>query len=319
MYRVPILITLFNRPDHTEKLILTLNNINPEKIYIFIDGPRKNNEQDIINCNKVFEITKKINSYTNVLRKKSEKNLGCKEAVSTALNWFFSNEKSGIILEDDCLPNNDFFKFCFWGLNKFESQSQIAGITGNNFLNDKIFLKESFYYSKYAHCWGWATWKRVWEKYDKNMSFWNEYKLSNDWVNFFEKNIEKRYWTKILNNVFNGKIDSWAYPWNLCLWKEKKMIITPSVNLVENIGFGKEATHTDGINQNFSYKVSKLPEPYDLPQDFKINKAADNFVFNHHFRGKNYLWPYRLLYLIFLFFKNPYNFCNKVLKTVLSK
>ncbi len=319
MYKVPILITLFNRPHHTEKLITYLNDINPEKIYIFIDGPRKNNGQDIINCKKVFEMTKKINSNITILEKKSDINLGCKEAVSRALKWFFSEEKWGIILEDDCLPNKDFFKFCFWGLAKFENQNHIGGITGNNFLNGKIFLKDSFYYSKYAHCWGWATWKRVWEKYDKNISFWNEYKNSEDWINFFEKNVEQKYWTKILNNVFSGKINSWAYPWNLCLWREKKMIVTPSVNLVQNIGFGKEATHTDGIDQSFDYRVSDLPEPYIFPKDYKINNEADNFVFKYHFKGKNYLWPYRLIYFSFLFLKNPYNFCNKALKTILSK
>ena len=134
-------------------------------------------------------------------------------------------------MEDDCLPHLDFFKFCKINLSRYKNEKLIGCITGNNFQN-KINKKETYYFSKYPHCWGWATWARAWNVYEKNITFWPKYKKTSNWKNKFISKIEQKYWTRIFDKIFFRKIDSWAYPWTLCLWKNKMLTVTPSINLV---------------------------------------------------------------------------------------
>ena len=202
-------------------------------MYIFSDGPRKLNKFDLKQNKKCKELIEKIKWSKKIKRKYLKKNLGCKNAVSKGITWFFKNESKGIILEDDCIPTKSFIEFCEWGLSKFKNNKEIGSITGNNFLNMKIKLKSSFYFSKYAHCWGWATWRDRWMLYNKHISFWNTFKKSQKFEKLFNIKVENRYWKKIFTNVYHEKIDSWAYPWNLCLWFNNKLVLTPKYNLVK--------------------------------------------------------------------------------------
>ena len=106
--------------------------------------------------------------------------------------------------------------------------------------------------------------------------------------------------------VSKNQIDSWAYPWNLCLWYKKKIIVTPKFNLVKNIGYGKSATHTFNKNENISYSIKKLKKPYKFTKNMKINSFADDYVFKNHLKGFNFLWPNRLFFLIKTVLTNPY-------------
>ncbi len=301
----PVLLIIFNRPSETEKLIKKLSIYKPEKIYVFSDGPRKYSKTDFINCEKAKLIVKKISWKCHLKKNYLRKNLGCKKAVSKGISWFFKHEKRGIILEDDCMPTKDFFEFCTWGLKKFNNNNKIGSITGNNFLNENIKINNTYYFSKYAHCWGWATWRNRWKIYDGNLKFWNKWQKSKNFKDVFNSDLEKKYWLKIFKNVKKNKIDSWAYPWNLCLWYHNKIIVTPKSNLVRNIGFSKDATHTYLKSDNVSYQVKKLKKPYIKELNYKINQQADNYVFKNHFKGQNYLWPYRFIYIINLLITNP--------------
>ncbi len=300
----PLLLLIYNRPKETQILITRLKKFKPKYLYIFSDGPKKNKKDHDLNleCKKIID---KINWEVKIKKYYLKKNYGCKHAVSIGLDWFFKNEKKGIILEDDCIPSISFFKFCSWGLDKFQNNKKIGSITGNNFLRSKVKINNSYYFSKYAHCWGWATWKDRWKLYNKNISFWEKWKNSKNFKNLFNLSLEKRYWTKIFNNSYKNKIDSWAYPWNLCLWYNKMLVLTPKFNLVENIGAGKSATHTYIKSDNVNYKVKLLKKPYKNTELIKINIKADNYVFYNHFRAKNYLWPYRLNYILKLLIFNP--------------
>ena len=300
----PLLILIYNRPKETQVLIKKLKKLKPKCLYIFSDGPKKNNNDFKLNleCKKIID---KINWTTQIKKKYLNKNHGCKLAVSAGLDWFFKNEKKGIILEDDCIPSTSFFRFCTWGLNKFENNKKIGSITGNNFLKSQVKIKSSYYFSKYAHCWGWATWRNRWKLYNKDISFWKKWKSSKNFKNIFNLTLEEKYWIKIFNNSYKNKIDSWAYPWNLCLWYNDMLVLTPKNNLVENIGIGSLATHTYIRSDNVNYKTRILKKPYKNLNQIRINTKADNFVFNNHFRGKNYLWPYRFIYILKILISNP--------------
>ena len=169
MRNVPVLILAYNRPIYTKKLIAALKKIKPKNIYISCDGP-KNNQEDINNCNQTRDVFNSINWNCNIKTNYFPNNLGCRKGISRGINWFFKYEKQGIILEDDCIPTNYFFYFCNKMLMKYKNNPKVHCIGGVNFLKTKN-IKESYYFSKYNHCWGWATWKNSWELNDPDIKF----------------------------------------------------------------------------------------------------------------------------------------------------
>ncbi len=311
MRNVPVLILAYNRPIYTKKLIEALKKIKPKNIYISCDGP-KNNQEDINNCNQTRDVFNSINWNCNIKTNYFPNNLGCRKGISRGINWFFKYEKQGIILEDDCIPTNYFFYFCNKMLMKYKNNPKIHCIGGVNFLKTKN-IKESYYFSKYNHCWGWATWKNSWELNDPDIKFWPKFKKSKNWNTYHESKLEKKYWTKIFNNTFNRKIDSWAYPWTLSLWKVGGLTVTPKYNLVNNIGTGQNTTHSSFREKKY-FSKKNLKKTLVHPDKIIKNKLADNYVFETHFNGKNYLYPWRVLFLIKLFIKNPFKFLSKSFK-----
>ena len=225
MYQdIPILVLGYNRPDHIRKLILSLRKVKPKKIYISLDGP-KDNPDDINKNNIVKKEIQKINWKCKIKKKYNKKNLGCRESVSRAISWFFKENRFGIILEDDCIPKKSFFIFFKKIDEKFFNNKKIFAISGSNFFNKTI--KDDFFFSKYNHCWGWATWRRAWKYYDNKLTFWSKWKYSKQWKYLHDNIIEKKFWEKIFNNVFKKKIDSWAYVWTCSVWKKNGLTIIP--------------------------------------------------------------------------------------------
>jgi len=168
----PILFLVFNRPDTTKIVFDEIKKSQPKKLFIAADGPRNGNYEDTENCEIVREIVTGVDWDCDVHTLFRKKNLGCKHAISGALDWFFSNVEDGIILEDDTLPHPKFFRFCEELIARYRNQKNIIAISGDNFQHGKRRGENSYYFSKYVHIWGWATWKRAWELYDVNMKEW---------------------------------------------------------------------------------------------------------------------------------------------------
>jgi hypothetical protein len=312
MYKIPILILVYNRPDFLKRLIFVLKKIKPKKIYIKGDGPKQDSDNE--KCRAVKKVIKNINWNCRVMTNFNKKNMGCRASVSDGINWFFTKEEMGVILEDDCLPNNSFFKYCEILLKKFYSNKNIFVISGSNF-QEKVWGKNDYYFSKYNHCWGWAAWRRSWNYYDDKMSFWTEWKKTKSWKLFNKSLIERLYWEKIFNKVYRKKIDSWAYVWTACALKNKGLTITPNVNLIENIGFDKRATHTINLKKDYKYRGSKeIVWPLKHPKLVKVNKQADSYTFYNHFKGIYYLWPWRLFYIFSILVTDPKLFILKIIK-----
>lgn len=311
MKKVPILILAYNRPDHSKKLLNRLKLIKPKSLYINIDGPK--DIKDKINCNLTIKCWNSINWKCKVSYKINKKNFGCRKSVISALRWFFKKEKMGIILEDDCIPSESFFKYCNLMLNIYKNSNVVGAISGNNFSKEK--RKKDIYFSKYFLCWGWATWRRSFNLLDATMKNWPKFQKSKIWNNLFDLNIEKKYWKKILNYTKNQKIDSWAYVWMFSMWCNRSLTILPKKNLVKNIGFDDKATHTNNLKSEFNlYKSYKLNIKKENVLKYKIyrNRSLDKDLFNNHFKGKNFIWPYRIIFLINLIISNPLFFFKKL-------
>ncbi|NCC71213.1 hypothetical protein EOM09_06535, partial [bacterium] len=205
----PILLLIFNRPDTTLKVLRSIRSVKPSKLYVACDGPRKDKsgEKDIVDLTREM-ILKNIDWDCTIRTLFRPNNLGCRLSVSSAIDWFFSNEEDGIILEDDCLPNLSFYGFCEFLLNYYKDNKKIMHITGDNFAPN-VFDGSSYYFSKIQHCWGWATWADRWKYYGTSLS---GYDINNIKKFSTNENVQE-YWLEILKKMKNNEIDSWAYQW----------------------------------------------------------------------------------------------------------
>ena len=296
MTRSSIAYIVFNRPKHTSLSFDIIRAQQPPKLFIIADGPRNAHSEDLKNCKAVRDILKKIDWPCEVYRNYSEYNLGLKQRVSSGLNWVFNHVDRAIILEDDCIAHPDFFKFCETLLDLYYEDIRVSAITGNNFQDGKWRGDASYYFSKYPHCWGWATWKRAWQQYKGNIPFWSEWSKSDAWLKHVTDKIERNNWEQIFKMVQEEKIDSWAYPWTASVWYKNGLTATPNINLVSNIGFGANSTHTKDKNSKSANMPTKELGALKHPKIIQINLEADRYTFDNHYNGKYSRYPYNLIY-----------------------
>lgn len=310
----PIVFTIFNRPQLTKKSFEAIRNQKPSSLFIIADGPRTTHFKDKELCNEVRKLVEIIDWPCKVYRNYSVSNLGLKKRTISGLNWVFTQTDRIIFLEDDNLPHPDFFKFCENLLKKYSDDKKVSVISGSNFQNGISRGKASYYFSKYPHNWGWATWKRTWDKYDGDIKFWPSWRESEDFKKKFPQKLERKFWKKIFDQSYSGKIDSWGYPLFACMMKQDLLTATPNFNLISNIGFGEASTHTKDAknplsNLNLS-SINNLTHPIKIEADFE----ADNYDFNTNFIEKDSLFPRNLLFLpgrLKGFFIKKFNKLNK--------
>lgn len=269
----PILFLIFNRPDITKKVFEEIRKQKPKYLFIAADGPREEKAGDIQKCKNAREITLGVDWDCELKTLFREKNLGSKYAVSSAITWFFDHVEEGIILEDDCIPNPTFFPYCTELLNKYKDDLKIMHISGCN-LNDSLkFGSGSYYFSHYANTWGWATWKRAWNKYDLEL---NDRKLYSKLItSTFKYYSERLFWNSRIELINSNRVDAWDYQWLFSIWKEKGICLNSNYNLVTNIGFGPDATHTTGespfIDSETKYLVNiNHPSSSQIIEDAEI-------------------------------------------------
>jgi hypothetical protein len=318
--KIPILLLVYNRYEETRKLIKILRKIKPNKIYIAADGPKLQDKNDFVECLKVRKLFDQIKWKCKIYKHYNNNNLGCKISISRSINWFFKKVKQGIILEDDCMPNKDFFKFCNLMLKKYENNKKIFCISGSNYTNNvrKVIKNESsYYFSKYPHCWGWATWRRAWKYNNLNINFWTKYKNTDSWKQLHNDRTEKIYWEKIFNNAYKNNFNSWAYSWTLSVWKKKGLTIIPKKNLIENIGVGSHSENNFFRTKNDIYKSYFLNNFNKHPRIMETNQKKDLKVFYSHYKPFNYLYPWRIKHLLLILLKNPILFAKKVFKNTI--
>ncbi|MFB2921979.1 MULTISPECIES: glycosyltransferase family 2 protein [Aerosakkonema] len=281
----PIAFFIFNRPHLTKIVFDAIAKAKPKKLLVVADGPRFPEEDE--KCqNARAAVMNNIDWECEVLTNFSEPNLGCKDRVSSGLDWVFAEEEEAIILEDDCLPHPSFFRFCETLLERYRYDERVMMISGDNFQLGKSRTEYSYYYSKYTHIWGWASWKRAWQYYDVNMKSWPEYKNLNLISSVCEDQLEQKYWTDIFDIVFNGGMNTWDYQWLYGCWCQNGLSILPDCNLVSNIGFGNEGTHT-----SYESPWAELPTSdvgnIEHPPFMVRHRDADNYTFDYLFGGKN--------------------------------
>jgi hypothetical protein len=287
----PVLLLIFNRLHTTKKVIEVLQRVRPARVYIAADGARPSKDGEVFVCNEVRDyVLNAINWECEIITNFQEHNLGCGKHVSNAISWFFTQEEQGIILEDDCIPHIDFFNYCTELLEKYKDNETIFTIGGNNFQVQTIG-NASYYFSTYGHIWGWATWKRAWEKYQYDLNTYDEKTMRKRMKHYFKNLQTFDYWWRIFELMRTDPVDTWDYQWSFCQWYNKGLSIMPNVNLVSNIGHGVDATHTkDFVEGILEHPIQALPE-IKHPTKIALQRTADNHSFYTNFekRKPNYL------------------------------
>ncbi len=279
MFKTPILLLIYNRPDLTEKVSQQIQKIDPKYLYIASDGPKNSKDKKIVNKTRGIVLNNiKSQCETRTLFRKE--NWGCKRAVSLAINWFFQNVEKGIILEDDILPNKAFFYFCENLLNKFENDQRVMHISGFSHTPYPNY-DYSYYYSKYTPVWGWATWKRSWKYYDIQMLKLKKFLKENRAYDIYSTPQQAKNRIRILKSVRNNKIDTWDYQWNFSCICENALSIIPKIPLTQNIGFSQNATHTKKTPKHLD---RNLPKNLHFPLKHPILKIVDKSKDQKHFK-----------------------------------
>lgn len=276
----PVAFIIFNRPDTTAQVFSEIARARPTKLLVISDGPRADRpgEENIVAATR--EIIKQVDWECEVLTNYSEFNLGCKRRVSSGIDWVFEQVEEAIILEDDCLPDPSFFRFCQDLLERYRYDRRIGLISGDNFQFGNRRNDDSYYFSKYTHIWGWASWRDRWSgSYDVSLEKWPLARDEGWLADMLVDKSEASYWRGIFERVYRGEIDTWDYQWVFANWAEGWMSVTPSVNLISNIGFGGDATHTQQSSIFADMNVEEIHFPLKHPQFMVRNTVADLYTY----------------------------------------
>ena len=267
---------VFNRPETTQKIFAEIAKVRPQKLFVVADGPRPDRPGERDLCETVRKITSKVDWDCEVLTSHAEENMGCARRVSSGIDWVFANAEEAIFLEDDCLPHPSFFRFSDELLEEFRDNEQIMTISGANFQFGSRRWDYSYYFSRFVHVWGWASWRRAWKFYDVHMSLWPMMR-DGGWLNDVLGNkSEVRYWTAVFDQAYQGNARTWDYQWLFACWVRSGLSIIPNVNLVSNIGFGAGATHTgDERGKAAGIPVREMTFPLMKPPIVVRDSRAD--------------------------------------------
>lgn len=284
--KTPVVFLIFNRPDLTDRVFERIAEAQPRQLFVVADGPRPDREQDARLVEATRRILDRVDWPCDVRKNYAETNLGCKHRVASGLDWVFDQVEEAIVLEDDCVPEPTFFPFCEELLDRYRDDERIMVIAGANFQQGQSRTKYSYYFSKYAHCTGWASWRRSWQHFDVGMRNWPSFREEGGLQAMSDSVREEQYWLNTLEREYQGLIDSWALAWHFACWSQDGLTILPDENLITNIGFRHDATHVTNEYDPFANVPTGRIEEIEHPPCVVRNKAADVHTFHQRFRAK---------------------------------
>lgn len=282
----PILVIAFNRPDHLQVLIARLREMQPTDLYVAIDGPRDHVPGDFERVQECRDLLETIDWECELRTLIRETNLGCGAGVSTAITWFFEHVQQGVILEDDIIPTHSFFPFCETLLQRYRDNERVFAISGCNFVPPEGLSQPDapYRFSQVPHIWGWATWRRSWERYHLDIEGWQKaLSPSALWLRAGRSVSGAVYWASTFELLARKKVDTWDGQLVFASMLVNQWTATSNVNLIENIGFGEDATHTVEDRQELQ-PVGEMHLPI-AEVTVQLDVQADVWTRQHHFRA----------------------------------
>lgn len=278
-FDVPILFLVFNRPETTARVFEKIKEIKPRRLFIAADGPREGREGEKEKCEAVRDLVlKNIDWPCEAKTLFRAQNLGCGKAVSGGISWFFEHVDEGIILEDDTLPAHSFFEFCKILLDRYRNADKVKMIGGSNYSNREIECKSTYYFTAFPHIWGWATWKRTWDEYDFTLNSIREDEVRGLLRKYFQSREVINSWVNNYDIVKDGKTFPWDFQLGFSILKNGGFNIVSATNIVTNIGFGAEATHTTSENDELANATLTEVSHIVHPEKITIDKIQDGYT-----------------------------------------
>lgn len=278
MFNTPILLITFNRPDHTRRVLTEILKQEPQSLYVSQDGAREGNENDRIKCQEVRDVISELTSAYAISNKHftlctlyQPHNLGCGSGPQAGITWFFENVEQGIIMEDDCLPHPDFFGYCEELLKRYKDNPQVQFINSTLY-HDRWKCDASYGFSHYMVTGAWAAWRSTWQGFDLDLLGLNAWKFRRQVLRLTENRAEANWWYFKVKEIQadKSKKSYWDYQMQIHLFRNNALTIHPKVNLISNIGFDPEGTHThvdDGRGDKAVYSILPLTHPKCLRVD----------------------------------------------------
>jgi hypothetical protein len=283
--KTPVAFLIFNRPDVTEQVFAAIARAKPPTLLVVADGPRASRAGEAEKCEQARAIIERVDWDCRVLKNYAAENMGCRRRVSSGLDWVFETVEEAIILEDDCLPAPSFFPYCDALLEKYRDDSRVMVVSGDNFQRGVRRSPYSYYFSKYNHVWGWASWRRAWEHFDVDMATWPQFRDAGLLRSLCQSHAEERLWTSIFNRVHAHEIDTWDYNWTYACWSQGGLTILPEMNLVSNLGFRADASHTKSRSWVAELATGEMGE-IRHPPFVQRNAIADANTYANVFKAR---------------------------------
>lgn len=284
MFPTPVVLIIYRRPELARQVFDVIRDIQPSELFVIADGPKDESETEV--CQSTRRVVERIDWNCRLTTDFSDHNLGPRHRVVTGLEGVFRAVDRAIVLEDDCVPSPSFFEFCQQLLEYYAGDQRVWEIGGCNFQMGHSRTKASYYFSKYVHTWGWATWRRSWEKFDPDIESWPTLRNNGALGSVWASRAEEAYWTRVFDRVHDGRISTaWDFQWLYAMWCQGARSVVPDTNLISNVGFGHGASH----------HVDMDPALADLPRAEMVElrhpdcltpvREADEFEFRRVYRG----------------------------------
>ena len=278
-FEMPVLFLTFNRIKTAKLVFNEIKKSKPPRLYVASDGPRMSVDGEDKKVSQLREyILSNIDWDCEIYTLFNNTNKGCKIAVSNAVNWFFESEEMGIVLEDDCLPSESFFRYCQDLLYRYQYDERIYLITGYNKQNKWKDYQNDYFFSNLGGIWGWASWRRAWTHYDVNLSDIEEFIEQGGFQNSLGTELGNLKQEMIFNSVKRDNVDTWAMQWGYARHKNNALTCIPSKSLIRNIGFGEDATHTFGVNLD-GVTEHEITFPLRINNFVVSDESYDNLLF----------------------------------------
>ncbi len=288
----PILIVAFNRPDKVQQVFNRVREVQPKQLFLSVDGARVHKAGEAEKVLEVQDIAKQVDWECEVQTLFRNENLGCRMGVSGGIDWFFEHVEQGIILEDDCVPDISFFYFCEELLERYKNETTIMQISGSNLIPHKFQQYDTSYvFSNFALIWGWATWRRAWQKRDVHLKYFSQFVAEQTIKNLVPDWAAQRYMVDKFNDTYLKINDSWAYAWFCNILFYNGLTILPTNNLIQNIGIDEAATHTKGVGlQRYQKSATGVDFPLKHPRTIeKVNSTTAMEIFYVNYKPKHLL------------------------------
>ena len=271
--RAAVVLFAFNRPETTARVFAAIRAARPSRLLLVCDGPRADRAGEAERCAEVRRIVGAVDWPCEVERNFSDVNLGCRVRISSGIDWVFARTDEAIFLEDDTLPDATFFRYCDELLARYRDDARVMMISGYNALGDSRATVESYWFSAVSRIWGWASWRRAWSGYDVQMTAWPAFRLSPAWQKLSAE--EREVCGPWLDAVHAGLQDTWDAQLLLLAWQKEALTVIPRRNLIENLGFGADSTHTPAVPALYPSRTWPMEFPLTPAATARRDRARD--------------------------------------------